>query len=100
MQRAFLSLTCRPATVFRAGQPSMRLATIRTLTHSSRPNAPNVLKGRWTGLSAQFRRSSRMFMTDSAPVVSRPSQQEAWKRFGITAVRVEVRLFVRRRELS
>jgi len=33
-------------------------------------------------------RSSRTFMTDSAAVVSRPSQEDAWKRFGVTAAAV------------
>ncbi|KAI0073702.1 hypothetical protein K474DRAFT_1692543 [Panus rudis PR-1116 ss-1] len=36
-------------------------------------------------LAWNFFRSSRTIFTDSAPVVARPSQSEAWKRFAITA---------------
>lgn len=37
--------------------------------------------------SSTFFRSSRTLLTDSAPVVARPSPSEAWRRYAITAVR-------------
>ncbi|CAL1693990.1 unnamed protein product [Somion occarium] len=38
--------------------------------------------------SSTFFRSSRTLLTDSAPVVARPSPSEAWRRYAITAVTV------------
>jgi len=37
---------------------------------------------------AFFKQTSRTLLTDAAPVVARPSREEAWKRYGITAVTI------------
>lgn len=52
---------------------------------------PNVLQAIYkrqasSGFSSNFFKSSRSFMTDSSPVVARPTQSEAWKRYAITFV--------------
>nr|AFH75402.1 bax inhibitor [Polyporus umbellatus] len=38
--------------------------------------------------SSNFSRQSRTFLTDAKPVVYRPTQSEAWKRYGLTAAAV------------
>ncbi|KZT02501.1 Bax inhibitor family protein [Laetiporus sulphureus 93-53] len=56
---------------------------------SLRPNVFATLQKRSSGLrSPFFSNHSRTLLTDASPVVARPSQSEAWKRYGITAVTV------------
>ncbi|KAI0735049.1 Bax inhibitor family protein [Earliella scabrosa] len=54
---------------------------------SLRPNTLNTVK---TTLFTRpgFSSQSRTFLTDAKPVVYRPTQQEAWMRYGITAAAV------------
>ncbi|KAI0094196.1 bax inhibitor [Irpex rosettiformis] len=57
---------------------------VRNFTlNSSRPNVLQTLRKQTT--SHNFFNSTRTFISDSSPVVSRPTQQEGWKRFAISA---------------
>ncbi|KAH9950913.1 Bax inhibitor family protein [Amylocystis lapponica] len=53
-----------------------------------RPNVLSVVQKRSPLSPSFFSNPSRTFLTDGSAVVSRPSQSEAWKRYGITAVTV------------
>ncbi|KAI0801145.1 Bax inhibitor family protein [Fomes fomentarius] len=67
-----------------ARQPHMH--TFRFYS-SLRPNTLSSLKSS-PFLRTRFSGQSRTFLTDAKPVVYRPTQEEAWKRYGITAVAV------------
>ena len=88
MFRARIVSTLRPLTsplVLQAARHPQGVA-FRSFS-SSRPNVLAAVQKRATFPSGFFFKQSRTFLTDSAPVVARPTQQEAWKRYGITAVR-------------
>ena len=57
------------------------------LYSSLRPNVLSSFKSSPLSRTTFFGQS-RTFLTDAKPVVYRPTQEDAWKRFGITAVRV------------
>ncbi|KAI8990548.1 Bax inhibitor family protein [Trametes punicea] len=63
-----------------------QLTTYRLYT-SLRPNVLSSLRHSPLS-SSSFARQSRTFLTDAKPVVYKPSQAEAWRRFGITAATV------------
>ncbi|GJE85861.1 Bax inhibitor family protein [Phanerochaete sordida] len=56
------------------------MRTFTTLRQSLARPSPKVSSNFFSSF-----KSSRTFMTDSAPVVTRPNQTEGWKRFAITA---------------
>ena len=87
MFRASFVSSLRPLTnplVFQAARHPQGVA-FRSFS-SARPNVLAAVQKRAAFPSAFFFKQSRTFLTDSAPVVARPTQQEAWKRYGITAV--------------
>ncbi|KAH9835895.1 Bax inhibitor family protein [Rhodofomes roseus] len=89
MFRASFVSSLRPLTnplVFQAARHPQGVA-FRSFSNA-RPNVLAAVQKRATLPSASFVRQSRSFLTDSAPVVTRPTQQEAWKRYGITAATV------------
>ncbi|TFY70896.1 hypothetical protein EVG20_g2101 [Dentipellis fragilis] len=71
--------------IARAGQ---QLPTMRFFGTSSRPNVLESLRNakKQGGFSSNFFKSSRSVYNEAA--VSRPTQQEAWKRYAITAATV------------
>jgi hypothetical protein len=83
MLRLTLSSLSRPLAGPRVtlGTPglSRNFSSLRS-TFNSVPKRPTSSSNFWS-------RCSRTFMTDSAAVVARPTQQEAWRKYGITAVR-------------
>ncbi|PCH34027.1 hypothetical protein WOLCODRAFT_63835 [Wolfiporia cocos MD-104 SS10] len=61
-------------------------AALRSFSNA-RPNVLSALREHSQGIKPfVFTKQSRTFLTDSAPVVARPTQSEAWKRYAITAV--------------
>ncbi|KAI0347694.1 bax inhibitor [Trametopsis cervina] len=63
--------------------PSLTFSVRNFTVNASRPNVLQTLRQQSAPL--KFFNPSRTFITDSAPVVARPTQQEGWKRFAITA---------------
>ncbi|KAJ3489591.1 hypothetical protein NLI96_g2006 [Meripilus lineatus] len=53
-----------------------------------RPNVLQTLHKRSPNFSATFFTPTRTLLTDSTPVVARPSQSEAWKKYAVTAATV------------
>jgi len=74
--------TCSPL------KPSLRAFS------NVRPNVLQSLPKRSAFCSPSTVLTTRSFMTDTSAVVSRPNQQETWKRFGITAVTVAGAVFL------
>lgn len=88
MFRASLVSSLRPLTnplVFQAARRPQGVA-FRSFS-SARPNVLAAVQKRAATPSAFLFKQSRTFLTDSASVVARPTQQQAWVRYGITAVR-------------
>jgi len=61
---------------------SRNLSFLRSNVFTNAPRKPAAFSpGMWP-------KSSRTFMTDANAIVARPTQQEAWKRYGVTALTV------------
>ncbi|KAI0727846.1 Bax inhibitor family protein [Fomitopsis betulina] len=89
MFRASLVSSLRPLTnplVFQAARRPQGVA-FRSFS-SARPNVLAAVQKRAATPSAFLFKQSRTFLTDSASVVARPTQQQAWVRYGITAATV------------
>ncbi|KAL6304769.1 Bax inhibitor family protein [Sparassis latifolia] len=96
MFRVTLVSSLRPLTnpvVVQAAQ-GVRLTSFRTFSSfrsaNFRPNVLAALRKRSPTLATAsfFANSSRTLLTDSAAVTTRPSQAEAWRRYGFTAATV------------
>ncbi|OBZ68596.1 Growth hormone-inducible transmembrane protein [Grifola frondosa] len=74
-----------PLLIHTARHPQVN--SIRTFSNL-RPSVLKTLKSRSPTLSALFFRPSRTLLTDSTAVVTRPTQAQAWMRYGITAATV------------
>ncbi|KAI0669778.1 Bax inhibitor family protein [Trametes maxima] len=87
LRMSFVS-TVRPLTTsgFSRAALGPQASTFR-LYSTIRPNVLSSFK-RSPLWSPAFARRSRTFLTDAQAVVHKPSQAEAWKRFGITAATV------------
>lgn len=68
--------------------------SLRTFS-SLRPSLLKTTQKSSQSFLAAFK-SSRTFMSDSSPVISRPDQGASWKRFAITAVRSPLFIICRR----
>ena len=76
-------------TVFQAARRCQaQTFTSRAFSNSAKQHVLQNIRRRPTILSTSLlSKFSRAISTDAEAVVSRPSQQEAWKKFGITEVR-------------
>jgi len=90
MFRAGIISSIRPLTSPLVVQAARRPQVFPLRSFSQlRPNVLDNLQKRPSGFrTTLFFNSSRTFLTDSTPVVARPTQSEAWKRYGITAATV------------